>query len=80
MRASFAEADWNRRNGDDRRCRSRYTRGSPSLHAGCDAALFRFLVGCVANHEVHVSEAGLLESAMPRRDGAQSLPPDLSAL
>jgi len=27
---------------------------------------------------VHVGEAGLLESAMPRRDGAQNLPPGLS--
>jgi hypothetical protein len=62
--------DWNWRNGDDWRCRSRYTRGPSGLHARCDAALFRFPFGRLANDEVHDGQAGTVESSLPGRDGA----------
>jgi len=78
--ASRTSTDWNWRNGDDWRCRSRHTRGPSSLHARCDAALFRIRFGRVANDKVHDGQAGTVESSMPRRDGAQGLPPRLSAL
>ena len=45
-----ASIDWNELNGDHRRSRSRQPRGAPSLHAGCDAALFGVHFGRVANH------------------------------
>ena len=78
--ANRTSTDWNERNVDHRRCRSRQPRGAPSLHAGCDAALFGVHFGCVANDKVHDGQAGTVESGMPRRDGAQGLPPRLSAL
>ena len=78
--ASRTSTDWNWRNGADWCCRSRHTRGPSSLYARCDAALFRIRFGRVANDEVHDGQAGTVESGMPRRDGAQGLPPRLSAL
>jgi hypothetical protein len=72
--------DWNWPSGHDWRCRSRHTRGPSSLHARCDAALFRFPFGRIANDEMHDGQAGTMESGMPRRDGAPDLPPCLSAL
>jgi hypothetical protein len=47
-----------------------YTRGPSGLHARCDAALFRFPFGRLANDEVHDGQAGTVESGMPGRDGA----------
>ena len=78
--ASRTSTDWNWRNGDDWRCRSRHTRGPSSLHARCDAALFRIRFGRVANDEVHDGQEGTVESGVPCRDGAQGLPSRLSAL
>ena len=78
--ASRTSTDWNWRNGDDWRCRSRHTRGPSSLHARCYAALFRIRFGRVANDEVHDGQEGTVESVVPRRDGTQGLPSRLSAL
>ena len=78
--ASRTSTDWNWRNGDDWRCRSRHTRGPSSLHARCYAALFRIRFGRVANDEVHDGQEGTVESGVPRRDGTKGLPSRLSAL
>jgi hypothetical protein len=64
--AERTSIDWN---GDYRCCRARHTRGPPSLHAGCDVALFRFPFRRIANDEVHDSQAGTVESGMPRAMG-----------
>ena len=73
-------ADWNERGGDHRRCRSRQPRGAPSLHAGCDAALFGVHFGRVANHEMHDGKAGAVERGVPNGDDARDFPPRVSAL
>ena len=78
--AHRTSTDWNERNGDHRRCRSRQPRGAPSLHAGCDAALFGVHFGCVANHEMHDGKASAVESGMPGGDGTRDFPPRVSAL
>ena len=78
--ARRTSTDWNERNGDHRRCRSRQSRGSSSLHAGCDAALFGIHFGRVANHEMHDGQASTVESGMPGGDGTRNFPPRVSAL
>ena len=55
-------------------------RGSSSLHAGCDAALFGIHFGRVANHEMHDGQASTVESGMPGGDGTRNVPPRVSAL
>ena len=78
--ARRTSTDWNERNGDHGRCRSRQPRGSSSLHAGCDAALFGIHFGRVANHEMHDGQASTVESGVPGGDGTRDVPPRVSAL
>ena len=78
--ARRTSTDWNERNGDHGRCRSRQPRGSSSLHAGCDATLFGVHFGRVANHEMHDGQASTVESGVPGGDGTRDFPPRVSAL
>ena len=55
-------------------------RGSPGLHAGCDAALFGVHFGRVANHEMHDGQASTVESGVPGGHGTRDFPPRVSAL
>ena len=55
-------------------------RGAPSLHAGCDAALFGVHFGRVANHEMPDGKTGAVERGVPDGDGTRDFPPRVSAL
>jgi len=58
--------------------------GTPEARQACTPDAMRlcseFVSERVANDKVHDGRAGTMESGMPRRDGAQGLPPRLSAL